>query len=645
MCGIAGIWNFRSGAPATGSVVQGMLNALRHRGPDECGLHLDGALGIGATRLRVIDLLHGQQPMPNENGSVVAVFNGEIYNHSELRCRLRDRGHVFRSRSDTEVLVHAYEEWGADCVKNLNGMFAFAIWNARASELLLARDPLGIKPLYVWDGANGVMFASELKALIATGLVPLEPDEEAVDDFLTYEYVPTPRSIVRGVRKLDAGAVLCYTARTSAPPRPRRYWKAASGPGPRSQAEAASGLRERLRESVRTRLVADVPVGAFLSGGLDSSVLVAIMSEEAHPEVRTFSIGFRDASYDESGFARQVAERFHTSHRGIVLAEAAYDQINRIASAFDEPFADVSAFATLRVSELAREDVTVALSGDGGDELFAGYEIYRAHRWAQRVRYLSGTAPWWVVERVVDRLPPTPGKKGPVNLTKRFLEALHRPEDLEHARWWVFWDLAQRRALYTPEMQQTLAGRDCFDHYRGRLAEASAQGFSGLDRQLYADITGYLVDDILVKLDRMSMAVSLEARVPYLDPELVEYALSIPHEWKLRGETGKWILRKAFQSELPGEIRSRGKQGFSVPLKQWIRGPLRALLSELLNEDRIAQRGWFNASEVARLLREHEQGRANHAHRLWCLASLELSLAGLAKWSPGHSVDLTAAVQ
>jgi asparagine synthase (glutamine-hydrolysing) len=621
-----------------------MLVALRHRGPDESGVYVDGMVALGATRLRVIDPLHGQQPMSNEDGSVLAVFNGEIYNHAELRSRLQGRGHRFRTRSDTEVLVHAYEEWDADCVTNLNGMFAFAIWSQRTGELLLARDQLGIKPLYVHDGPDGVTFASELKAVLASGAVALDPDLEAVDDFLTYEYVPSPRTIIRGVRKLDAGAVLKYSTRTASPPRIRRYWQPTSGPRPASVGEAAVEIRERLRESIRMRLVADVPVGAFLSGGLDSSVMVALMTDQARTTVRTFSIGFDDPSYDESRFAHQVAAHFGTLHRSDRVTETACAWARSIAEAFDEPFGDVSSFATHRVSELAREDVTVALSGDGGDELFAGYDAYRAQQWARRIRALAHIAPWAVIERILDRLPPASSKKGAVNVAKRFVEAFRRPEDLEHARWWVFWDVTQRRALYSPAMRERLSGRDCFGYYRERLAEASARGFHGLDRQQYADVTGYLIDDILVKLDRMSMAVSLEARVPYLDPDLVEYALSVPATWKLRRETGKWILREAFRADLPVEIRRRGKQGFSVPVKQWIRGPLRPLMNELLSEQKVRERGWFDPAEVSRLNREHERGVANHAHRLWCLAALELSLASLPQWTAPAAPDLVEAL-
>jgi asparagine synthase (glutamine-hydrolysing) len=379
--------------------------------------------------------------------------------------------------------------------------------------------------------------------------------------------------------------------------------------------------------------MADVPLGAFLSGGIDSSIVVALMSKETPGHVRSFSMGFADRSYNELDFARTVAGRYGTAHREEMVTPEAVDLAGRLADLFDEPFADVSAFPTFMISELARREVTVVLSGDGGDELFAGYDHYRAHRWAERIRWLTHLGAWRWVDGMLDRLPPSPRKKGPVNKAKRFVEGLRRPGDLEQARWWVFWDLVERRQLYGGEFAERLQGRDPFTYYRERLAEGAALGFSGLQRQLYADVTGYLPDDILTKVDRMSMAVSLEARVPYLDHEFVEYAMQVPAEWKLKGAVTKWILRQAFRDELPARIRRRGKEGFSIPMKNWLRGPLRDLLCETLATERTRQRGWFNSQEVARLVDEHLRGRENHAHRLWCLVSLELALAGLARRS------------
>jgi asparagine synthase (glutamine-hydrolysing) len=643
MCGIAGYWNYLSGGPANREVIERMTRCLAHRGPDDQAVLVHDSLALGQRRLRVVDPDGGRQPMPNEDGAVQVIFNGEIYNHLELRSELEGRGHRFRTRSDTEVIAHAWEEWEERCVDRFNGMFALAVWDSRTHRLFLARDRLGIKPLYFWEGPEGLVFASELKAVMAAPWVPLEWDLEALDDFMTYEYVPGPRSIVRDVEKIPPGVSLTVDPSRGAPLRRRRFWSLEAGAGPTpSFEEAAEELRERIRISVRRRLMADVPLGAFLSGGVDSSIIVGLMSGENIPRVRTFSMGFRDPSYDELPYARLVAEHFGTAHREQEVAPEAVGLAQGLARILDEPFADVSAFPTFLISKMAREDVTVVLSGDGGDELFAGYDHYRAHRWASRLRLLYRSYPWRVVDGLLEALPPSRQKKGPTNLAKRFAEGLRRPEDLEHARWWVFWDLAQRRALYSSDMWGHMSGRDCFAHYRSRLQEGADRGFTGLQRQLYADVTGYLVDDILVKVDRMSMAVSLEARVPFLDHEVVEFAMSLPAHWKLTGGRTKRILKDAFAGLLPREILRRGKEGFSIPMKNWLRGPLRGMMEELLDQKRLVERGWFEPGEVNRIVDEHLRGRANHAHRIWCLMSLELSLRGLEGRSvqhPGSSME------
>jgi asparagine synthase (glutamine-hydrolysing) len=632
MCGIAGFWNIRSGLPASMDAIQSCTTTLQHRGPDEDGYWLEGSVALGMRRLQVVDPEGGRQPMTNEDGTVRLVLNGEIYNHASLRCELEASGHRFRSRSDTEALVHAWEEWGPGCLDRLNGMFAFAVWDGRRRQLFLARDRLGIKPLYVWQGPEGVVFGSELKAVIAAPWVPLAWDVEAVDDFLTYEYVPAPRTIVVGVHKLLAGSWLLFDAATpDATVRPRRFWtlensEPASGLNPD---DAADGLRHHLRRSVRRRLMADVPLGAFLSGGIDSSIIVALMSQETPGRVRTFSLGFQDRSYDELEHARAVARHFDTTHSEDLVTPDIVSLADRLARFYDEPFADVSAFPTYLISTQARREVTVALSGDGGDELFAGYDHYRAHRWARRLAWASGRWGWRAVDRLLEWAPPSPSKKGPLNKAKRFAEGLRRSADLEHARWLVFWDMTERRSLYTPAAWTAICGRDPFLHYRDLLAEATTQGFSGLQRQLYADVRGYLADDILTKVDRASMAASLEVRVPFLDHELVEYAMTLPDAWKLRGGRTKWILRRAFEGILPRSTLRRGKEGFSMPMKNWLRGPLQPLLHDLLAPSRLRERGWFDPVEVGRLVDEHVSGGQNHAHRLWCLMALELSLSTL----------------
>jgi asparagine synthase (glutamine-hydrolysing) len=639
VCGIAGFWNFRSGRPAPGDALEAMTGSLTHRGPDEAGYWADGAVGLGIRRLRVVDPEGGRQPMANEDGSIRVVFNGEIYNHAELRRELEPRGHRFRSRSDTEAIVHAYEEWGPACLQRFNGMFALALWDGRRQALFLARDRLGIKPLYYHDGPEGVVFGSELKAVVAVPWVPLEWDLEAVDDFLTYEFVPAPRSIVAGVSKLPAaGWLLLEAERPGVPLRPRRFWSLQHDDAavPASADAAAAELRDRLRLAVHRRLMADVPLGAFLSGGIDSSIVVALMARELAGPPLTFSLGFHDASYDELDHARAVAHRFRTRHREQRVTPNIVDVAGSLARFYDEPFGDVSAFPTWLISVLARQDVTVALSGDGGDELFAGYDHYRAHRWAHRLRRVARTRGWQAVDRLLDRVPPTSAKKGPINKAKRFMEGVRRPHDLEHARWLVFWDLDERRALYAPEAREALGGRDCFGYYRGLLREAADQGFTGLQRQLYADLRGYLADDILVKVDRASMATSLEVRVPFLDHEVVELAMAIPDRWKLRAGRSKWILKRAFADVLPASTLDREKQGFSMPMKNWLREPLQPLVRELLDPARVRDRGWFQPGQVQRLVDEHVRGSHNHAHRLWCLMALELSLASLESAAPAR---------
>lgn len=629
MCGIAGFWNYRSGRPADSAVLEAMVGTLTHRGPDDDGFHVDGDLGMGMRRLSVVDLEGGDQPKINEDGSVYVVFNGEIYNHRALRAELNERGHQFRSDSDTEAIVHAYEEWGVDCLKRFNGMFAVAVWDARRERLVLARDRLGIKPLYVFEGSDGVVFGSELKSVITSPSVPLDWDIEALDDFLTYEYVPAPRSIVDGVDKLRPGTCRVYDRSRPNGPREVRYWTLqAREPETAGPKELSRELRRTLARAVERRLMADVPLGAFLSGGVDSSIIVALMCGAVEEPVRTFSMGFDDPSYNELDYARAVADEMDTLHREETVRPEVVELAGRLADYLDEPFADVSSFPTHLISALAREEVTVVLSGDGGDELFAGYDQYRAQSWADRLGWLTKSPAWGPVDRLLDWMPPTSQKKGLVNKGKRFAEGLRRPDDLEHARWFVFWDLVERRSLYSERMREALSGRDPFGYYRRRLREGSENGFDGLQRQLYADITGYLPDDILVKVDRMSMSTSLEARVPFLDHEVVELAMSIPDRWKLHNGETKWILKKAFEDVLPDPVLNRGKEGFSIPMKNWLRGPLRDMLDDLLGE-RLPERGWFDQRRVDRLVEEHVAGRENHAHRLWCLMSLELSLSQL----------------
>jgi len=633
MCGIAGFWNHGSGRPARMETIRALTDRLVHRGPDDDGYHLDGSLALGMRRLAVTDVAGGKQPMPNEDHTVHVVFNGAIYNHLELRAELESLGHRFRTRCDTEAIVHAWEEWGTSCVTRFNGMFAFAVWDSRTRQLFLARDRLGIKPLYVWQGAEGIVFGSELKAVLAAPWVPREWDADAIDDFITYEYIPSPKSIIRGVSKLPQGSTLLLdAARAQVAAQPQTFWQLEAGDGsPRSIADDVRTVREGLTRAVRRRMMADVPLGAFLSGGVDSTIIVSAMAQGAANPVHTFSMGFADRSYNELPFAREVATRFGTVHREEQVTPDIVGLAEKLAETYDEPFGDVSAFPTYLLATVARRDVTVALSGDGGDELFAGYDFYRAHRWASRIRTITNSFGWRAVDRLLEGMPPRPEKKGVVNMAKRFSEGLRKPEDLEHARWLVFWDLAERRALYTAEAQAAVATRDPFGWYRGLLEEGGRRGFQGLQRQLYADVRGYLADDILAKVDRASMAASLEVRVPFLDHEFVEAAMRIPAERKLRDGQTKWVLREAFADRLPATVARRGKEGFSMPMKQWLMRELQPMMRDLLSPARVRSRGLFDATAVTRLMDEHVAGRQNHAHRLWCLMALELSMTRLGR--------------
>lgn len=614
MCGICGIVYADPERPVEAAVVERMCDAIVHRGPDDQGQWVRGNAGIGMRRLSIIDLAGGHQPMANEDETIWIVFNGEIYNHLELRRELTSRGHRFRTRSDTEAIVHAYEEWGERCPEKLNGMFAFAIWDRRRRQLLLARDRIGIKPLYYHHSTDKLVFASELKSLVAAGEVPRQVDVAALDTFLTFEYIPAPQSIFAGVRKLPAGHTLLW--RQGHGVTTQAYWDLSVNGRTVDGESAPAELRELLTDAVRMRLMSDVPLGAFLSGGIDSSSIVALMAGVMDRPVKTFSIGFKDASYNELEYAREVARRYRTEHYEFILEPNIADLTDQLVHYVDEPFGDFSMFPTYLVSKMARQHVTVVLSGDGGDELFAGYETYRADRLARRYARLPRMVRRALIEPVVAALPPTSKKKGWINKAKRFVEGADYPEDLGHVRWMMFLAEAEKRRLYSPEVQAHLNGHDAADFVRRYFRQASGDG---LNRQLYVDIKTYLVDDILVKVDRMSMAVSLEARVPFLDHRVVEFAARVPGSLKLVNGESKWILKEALRDLLPPKIQRRGKEGFSIPIKNWLKQELKPLMLEVLSPERIRREGFFDSQEVQRLVDEHLRNVDNHSHRLWAL--------------------------
>lgn len=628
MCGIVGIVERDPARPVVAAELARMVHTLQHRGPDEEGSVTLPGVGLGMRRLSIVDLAGGQQPFANETGAIQLVANGEIYNFQEIRRDLESRGHRFRSRSDIEVLVHAYEEWGESFLTRLRGMFALALWDGRTRTLLAARDRAGEKPLYYTQTPRGLLLASEIKALLVRPDVSRALDPEALDQFLTYEYVIAPRTIFKSIHKLPAAH---YLVHRDGDIQVRRYWDAAACPVvPRSDAEAADAVRAALRRAVDRQMMSDVPLGVFLSGGIDSSAVVAFMADAAirrGVEISTFSMGFDEASYNELPFAREIARTFGTRHYEGTVRPDLVQLFDRLVVHLDEPFADVSVFPTYLVSQMAREHVKVVLAGDGGDELFGGYDTYLAQQLARRLAVMPGAA-WRVLDPIVSLFPPTEKKKGFVNKVRRFAQGMARgPAAIEQYRWMTYLSPAEKARLYKPYLVSALTGSDAYRPVRDALQRATGPGMTGerdlLNRQLYADLSVYLADDILVKVDRMSMATSVETRAPFLDADVMELAFSLPGHMKIRNGERKYILKRALGGILPARILARGKEGFSIPMKHWLRGDLRPLMQDLLSEDRLSREGLFEPAEVGRRMREHLAGRENHAHLLFSLMVFE----------------------
>jgi asparagine synthase (glutamine-hydrolysing) len=596
-----------------------MGQTLYHRGPDDEGYYLGACVGLGIRRLSIIDLNTGRQPITNEDRTLWLVFNGEIYNYREVRDRLEKKGHVFISHSDSEVIVHAYEEYGDRCLDHFNGMFAFAIWDAKRDCLFLARDRLGIKPLYYWIDGRRMVFGSELKSLLAHPDVPRDIDLVALDQFLTLEYILTPRTILRDVCKLPAGHWLLFEAGGV---RIEQYWDVSIQEVPQSEATCAEMLADLIDDAIRLQIVSDVPLGAFLSGGIDSSTIVASMRQAVAEPVQTFSIGFDNGAYNELPYARIVANTFGTDHCEEILQSDITTLVERLVGHLDEPLADFSIFPTYLVSCLARNSVKVVLSGDGGDELFGGYDTYVAQRLDRYYRLLPASLRRKGLPALFNWLPPQSAKKGLVNKAKRFVEGGALPAELQHTRWMMFMDDNDKAALYRPVLRTALNGQTVSSSLEGYFQRVPHLDW--LAQQQYVDLKTYLVDDILTKVDRMSMATSLEARVPLLDHRIVEFALSLPPYMKLHHGRTKVILRRAMSNRLPTAVLNKPKQGFSIPLKHWMRGSLRPLMTDVLSADCVRRRGYFEASTVNRWMSEHLAGRANHSHRLWALMVFEL---------------------
>ena len=619
MCGVCGLVLFENDRKPDVQVLKRMCETIAHRGPDDEGQIVLGPAGLGMRRLSIIDLKTGHQPLANEDESLWIVFNGEIYNFRELRAELIRLGHRFRTNADTEVIVHGYESWGEAVCERLNGIFAFALWDTKRNRLFLARDHVGVKPMYYYRDSEKFVFGSEIKSILKCPDIRKTLDPDSLNQYLTFEYVPSPASIFREIRKLEPGYWLSLQ---DGGIRLSRYWTFVPEQEPWTEAAASERLRELLRDSVRMQLVSDVPLGAFLSGGIDSSIVVSLMAKLMDRPVKTFSIGFQESSYNELKYARAVARKYGTEHHEFMIRPQVLELIEKLVRQLDEPFGDFSIFPTYLVSKMARDFVTVTLSGDGGDELFAGYDTYRAHRFDRRFYHrLPKLVKRQVFDRLADRLPPSAKKKGAVNSFKRFVQGTRLPKELSHARWMVFLTPEERRALFTSEMLDRftpeLPYETIFRH--GREVEKA----DDVARTGYIDLKTYLVDDILVKVDRMSMAASLEARVPYLDPRIVEFALSLPPDLKMKGFQTKVLLKKTFWNDLPEEVQHRDKQGFSIPIKNWIREELKPMMLDLLSEKRIREQGLFRPAFVSRLVREHLEGTENHSHKLWALMVFE----------------------
>jgi asparagine synthase (glutamine-hydrolysing) len=643
MCGLAGIFDSRERRPIDRDLLSAMTNSLSHRGPDGAGFYVSEGIGLGHRRLSIIDLAGGHQPLFNEDRSVSVVYNGEIYNFRELAAQLRALGHQFRTVCDTEVVVHAWEQWGPDCVSRFRGMFAFALWDSNSQTLFLARDRLGIKPLYYAALSDGrVIFGSEMKALLCDPRLERRFDIQAIEDYFAFGYVPDPKSIYVSVRKLPPAHTLVWKRGAPMPP-PRRFWEIEFHPDTRiREKDACVELRERMSQVVRMHLVSDVPLGAFLSGGVDSSSVVSLMAEHSASPVNTCSIGFDIAAFDEAKFAELVANHLGTNHRARQVTANSFDLIGDISEFYDEPFADSSSIPTYQVCCLAREKVTVALSGDGGDEVFAGYRRYRWHHYEELVR---GILPRQVRQPFFSLLGQIYPKLdwAPRSLrAKSTFQALARNSIEGYFHSVSILGDRLRRRLYSERMLQDLQGYHARTVLESALKDAPVEHH--LDRVQYADMKTYLPGDILTKVDRASMATSLEVRVPMLDHELLEWVATLPSEFRLKAREGKYVLKKAMEARLPREILYREKMGFSVPLASWFRGPLRESARHRLLESALSQVGLFDMRFIKRLLDDHSSGNSDHSAAIWALLMFESFLANVhLKSSVGEGTPRQAA--
>lgn len=611
MCGITGVAALQGSPHPSMEQLKTMCDSIYHRGPDQDGMHVQDGVAMGMRRLSIIDLSGGRQPIFNKDRTILTVFNGEIYNFRELRSELEARGYTFTTKTDTEVIVYAYEEYGINFPKYLNGMFAIALHDTVQKKLFLVRDHLGIKPLYYSFNQNYLVWGSEIKAILASGLVEKNLDLDALGEYFAWEYVPGKATLFKEIRQLEPGQMLEIDLNN---PRcePQTYWDIPPVPEIELSEEAwADRVEEQLKKSVNMQLVSDVPLGAFLSGGVDSSLVVALMGK-----AQTYSIGFDDPSYNELKWSEKVADHLKVEHINEIIKPNVLDLFDHLMYFLDDPIGDFSIFPTYLVSRLARKYVTVSLSGDGGDELFGGYETYLADDKARQYQRIPAIFRKNLIQPLIKSLRPRPAKKGLVNKAKRFIEGLENPLDLSHARWRIFAGDTVREELFTPEAFQELTTPSA-SHIVDLFKKAGDR--QPQNRSMYVDVKSYLPDDILVKVDRMSMAVSLESRVPYLDPDLVELAFQIPDHLKVANGKTKTLLKKVAARHVPSECIYRPKEGFSIPIKNWLCNEFRPLMEELLSDQVIRDQGIFQVNTIKRLKQEHLAGTANHSHILWSL--------------------------
>ncbi len=625
MCGIVGLFDMRGQREIDRLLLNSMNETQHHRGPVEGGLHTEPGVGLGHRRLSIIDLSSGQQPLFNEDRSVVVVFNGEIYNFQELMTELQRLGHSFRTHSDTEVIVHAWEQWGEACVERFRGMFAFGLWDRNRKTLFLARDRLGIKPLYYAMLPNGMFaFGSELKSLLACPEFSRAIDPCAVEDYFAYGYVPEPRTIFKNTFKLPPGYTLTVQS-GAAVSEPKKYWDIPFAPqAPQSEADVQDELIERLREAVQSHLVAEVPLGAFLSGGVDSSAIVATMAGLASEPVTTCSIAFNDAAFDESAFAAQVATQYRTRHHTETVDKDDYGLIDTLAGLYDEPYADSSAIPTYRVCELAKKHVTVVLSGDGGDENFAGYRRYRYAMAEQRVRSMLPGGLRKPLFGALGKLYPKADWAPRMFRAKTTFEALSRDLVDGYFNSVSIMPDRVRDQLFSPRFRQDLQGYRAIEVMRGHAQQSPTD--DPLSMIQYLDLKTYLPGDILTKVDRASMAHALEVRVPLLDHQFVEWVSGLPPALKLHDGEGKYIFKKSLESSLPNNILYRDKMGFSIPLANWFRGPLRQRVREAVLGPMLAETGIFNMAFLKQMVDQHQSGQGDFSAPLWSLLMFEAFL-------------------